>query len=66
MADLLYAEGFTDIRHVASSGGFACPQMAERGEIDPGITFKASLVFHLDAGTPVTALAGRPGPSGRH
>jgi NitT/TauT family transport system substrate-binding protein len=41
-------------------------QMAERGEIDLGITFTASLVFHLDAGTPVTALAGRPGPSGRH
>jgi NitT/TauT family transport system substrate-binding protein len=56
--DLLHAEGFTDIRHVASSGGFAFPQMAERGEIDLGISLTASLVFHLDVGRPVTALAG--------
>jgi NitT/TauT family transport system substrate-binding protein len=32
--------------------------MAGRGEIDFGISFAASVVFHLDAGAPVTALTG--------
>ena len=56
--DLLRAEGFTDIRRVPSSGGFSFPQMAGRGEIDFGATFAASVVFHLDAGQPITALTG--------
>ena len=56
--ELLRAEGFTDIRSIPTPEGFTFPQMAGRGEIDFGISFAASVVFHLDAGVPVTALAG--------
>lgn len=56
--DLLRAEGFTDIQSVPTAGGFNFAQMAGRDEIDFGITFAASLVFHLAAGVPVTALSG--------
>ena len=56
--DLLRAEGFTDIRSVPTAEGFTFAQMAGRGEIDFGISFAASVVYHLDAGVPVTALAG--------
>jgi NitT/TauT family transport system substrate-binding protein len=56
--DLLYAEGFTDVHHVRSGGGFTFAQMAGRGEIDLGMSFAGSVVFHLDAGVPIAALAG--------
>jgi NitT/TauT family transport system substrate-binding protein len=56
--DLLHAEGFSDVQYVRNAGGFASPQMAARGEIDFAVSFAASVVFHLDAGVPVTALAG--------
>ena len=56
--DLLRAEGFTDIRYVPVSGGFTQPHRVARGEIDFGFTFAASVVFHQNAGVPVTALAG--------
>ena len=56
--ELLRAEGFTDIRSVPTAAGFTFAQMAGRGEIDFGISFAASVVFHLDARVPVTALAG--------
>jgi NitT/TauT family transport system substrate-binding protein len=56
--NLLRAEGFTDVRYVPVSGGFTQPHRVARGEIDFGFTFAASVVFHQDAGVPVTALAG--------
>jgi NitT/TauT family transport system substrate-binding protein len=56
--DLLRAEGFTDIVHVPSPGGFSFPQMVGRGDIDFGLSFAGSVVFHLDARVPVMALAG--------
>jgi NitT/TauT family transport system substrate-binding protein len=56
--DLLRAEGFSEIRYVRSSGGFSVPQMIGRGEIDLGIIFAPIIVSVLDAGMPVTALAG--------
>jgi NitT/TauT family transport system substrate-binding protein len=56
--ELLRAEGFSDIRSVPTAAGFTFAQMAGRGKIDFGISFAASVVFHLDAGVPVTALAG--------
>jgi NitT/TauT family transport system substrate-binding protein len=56
--DLLRAEGFKDVRHVSASGGLPNVQMVARGDIDFGISFAASVVFHLDSGVPVTALAG--------
>jgi NitT/TauT family transport system substrate-binding protein len=56
--DLLRAEGFTDVRYVSVAGGFAQPQKVANNEIDFGFTFAASVVFHLNAGVPVTTLAG--------
>src|SRR4051794_10861163 len=52
---LLRAEGFTDIRHMkVPSGGDAFL----RGEIDFCFETAAWVVSHLDAGQPITALAG--------
>jgi NitT/TauT family transport system substrate-binding protein len=56
--DLLRAEGFTDITYVRTAGGLTVPQMVGRGEIDFASTFAATVVYHLDAGVPVTALSG--------
>jgi NitT/TauT family transport system substrate-binding protein len=54
----LRAEGFTDIRYVNTSGGFTSPELVARGEADVGSSFAGSVVYHLDAGLPLTALAG--------
>jgi NitT/TauT family transport system substrate-binding protein len=43
---------------VPTLAGFTVTRMAGRGEIDFGIIFATSVVFHLDTGEPVTALAG--------
>src|SRR5919202_872878 len=52
---LLRAEGFTDIRHMkVPSAGDAIL----RGEIDFAFETAAWVVSHLDAGQPITALAG--------
>jgi NitT/TauT family transport system substrate-binding protein len=51
--ELLRAEGFTDIRHVSCP-----PATVGRGEIDFDFQYGAWIVSHLDAGEPVTALAG--------
>jgi NitT/TauT family transport system substrate-binding protein len=56
--DLLGEEGFTDIRYVPAQAGLTHAQMIGRGEIDFGLWFAASAVFRLDAGLPMTALAG--------
>ena len=56
--ELLRAEGFTDIRYAPATGGLAIPQLAARGEIDFGASFAGSVAFHIDAGLPITALAG--------
>jgi NitT/TauT family transport system substrate-binding protein len=55
--DLLRAEGFTDIRYVPVHG----PKQAEmiaRGELDFALWDAGTVVFRLDAGVPITALAG--------
>jgi NitT/TauT family transport system substrate-binding protein len=56
--DLLRAEGFTDITYVRTPGGLTVPEMVGRGEIDFASTFAATVVYHLDAGVPVTVLSG--------
>ena len=56
--EMLRAEGFTEISYVPATGGFSYPQMAARDEIDFGVSFAASVVFHQDAGVPITAVAG--------
>jgi NitT/TauT family transport system substrate-binding protein len=51
--DLLRAEGLTDIRYVPSP-----PATVGRGEIDFDFQYGAWIASHLDAGEPLTALAG--------
>jgi NitT/TauT family transport system substrate-binding protein len=57
--ELLRAEGFTDIRYVpVQSSGVALTQAFERDDIDFTLTFAAGAVRRLDAGVPITVLAG--------
>ena len=51
---LLHAEGFTDIRYVTTSHVDA----VARGEVDFSSETAAWVVTHVDAGEPLTALAG--------
>jgi NitT/TauT family transport system substrate-binding protein len=55
---LLRAEGFTDIQYVKAAGGSSEPQMMAKGEVDFGASFAGTVVYHLDAGLPITALSG--------
>ena len=55
---LLHAEGFTDVQYVRAAGGFSAPQMVAKGEVDFGASFAGTVVYHLDAGLPLTALGG--------
>jgi NitT/TauT family transport system substrate-binding protein len=52
--DLLRAEGFTDIRYVKPTQG----SPVANGELDFDFESAAWLVSHLDAGEPITPLAG--------
>jgi NitT/TauT family transport system substrate-binding protein len=55
--DLLRAEGFTDIRYVPAHG----PKQAEmiaRSELDFALWDAGTVVFRLDSGVPIMALAG--------
>jgi NitT/TauT family transport system substrate-binding protein len=54
---LLRAEGFTDIRYIAVEAGRHSEKMA-RGELDFSLNFAAPLVLSIDAGDPVTVVAG--------
>jgi NitT/TauT family transport system substrate-binding protein len=54
----LRTEGFSDIRYVRNTGSFTSPQMIASGDVDVGTSFAGSVVYCLDAGLPLTALAG--------
>jgi NitT/TauT family transport system substrate-binding protein len=54
----LRAEGFTDVQYVRTSGGFSTPETVARGEVDFGSSFAGTIVYHLDAGLPITAVSG--------
>jgi len=54
---LLRAEGFDDVRYVAVEAGRHSERMA-RGELDFSLNFAAPLVLSIDAGDPVTVVAG--------
>jgi NitT/TauT family transport system substrate-binding protein len=54
----LRAEGFTDVRYVRTPGGFSTPQIIARGEVDFGSSFGGTVIYHLDAGLPITAVSG--------
>jgi NitT/TauT family transport system substrate-binding protein len=56
--DLLRGEGFTDIRYVLVKNGPPYTQAFERREIDFSTAFAPGAVRRLDAGVPITVLAG--------
>ena len=56
--ELLRAEGFADVRYLEAGWGRGHAQMIARGELDFGLTFAAPLAIGLDAGEPLTIIAG--------
>jgi NitT/TauT family transport system substrate-binding protein len=54
----LRAEGFEDIQYVTAAGGFTVAEHVGRGDIDIGISFAGTVVYHLDQGFPITAIGG--------
>ena len=56
--ELLRAEGFTDVRYVESEGGIALLDKIPRGEVDFTQMYAAILVGAMDAGLPLTVVAG--------
>ena len=60
-AELLRIEGFTDIQYVGLEGDIGkrgIPEMIGHGNIDFSMTFAAPMLLPMDAGEPITALAG--------
>src|SRR5437868_12852908 len=56
--ELLRAEGFTDIRFGATDAGAPAALSLARGEIDFTANFSPPLIIAIDAGEPITLLAG--------
>jgi NitT/TauT family transport system substrate-binding protein len=56
--DLLRAEGFTDIRYVATLAGIPAAQALARGEFDFTTNYTPPLAISIDAGEPITILGG--------
>jgi NitT/TauT family transport system substrate-binding protein len=56
--DLLRTEGFTDIRYVLVKSGPPLTQAFATGDIDFALMFAPGVVTRLDAGVPITVLAG--------
>jgi len=56
--ELLRAEGFTDIRYVKSVPGAPSALATARGESDFTTNFSPPLIATIDAGEPITILAG--------
>ncbi len=55
--ELLRAEGFTDVRYVKSTPAAVSDAMG-RGEVDMSLHFAAPLITGIDAGAPITVVAG--------
>src|SRR5450631_2366374 len=56
--ELLRAEGFTDIRYVVTEPGTVAALALARGEIDFTTNFSPPLIIAIDAGEPITIVAG--------
>jgi NitT/TauT family transport system substrate-binding protein len=56
--ELLRAEGFTDVRYVLTERGIPVSEAIGHGEVDFNLNFAAPLIIPLDAGTPITVIAG--------
>ena len=56
--DLLRAEGFTDIRYVATNPGIPAALSLARSEVDFTANFAPTFVIPIDAGEPITIVGG--------
>jgi len=56
--ELLRAEGFIDVRYVTTEAGIGQSEAIGRGEVDFSLNFAAPVIIPLDAGTPITVIAG--------
>jgi NitT/TauT family transport system substrate-binding protein len=56
--DLLRAEGFTDIRYVATTPGIPAALSLARGVVDFTANFAPTFVIPIDAGEPITIVGG--------
>jgi NitT/TauT family transport system substrate-binding protein len=56
--ELLRAEGFTDIRFVETRGGAPNVERLAHGDLDFSMVFAPPLLIAIDAGEPITVLAG--------
>src|SRR5258705_9424606 len=56
--ELLWAEGFTDIRYVLSDAGINQSKAIARGEVDFTLHFSSPLLIPIDAGEKITIVAG--------
>jgi NitT/TauT family transport system substrate-binding protein len=56
--ELLRAEGFTDIRYVETVAGMQAALALARGELDFTTNFSPPLIISIDAGEPITIVAG--------
>jgi NitT/TauT family transport system substrate-binding protein len=56
--ELLRAEGFTDIRFVATDAGVPAAMSLARGEVDFTANFAPTLIIPIDAGEPIVIVGG--------
>ena len=56
--ELLRLEGFTDVRYILSEAGLGQSKAIARGEVDFSLNFAAPLVIPIDAGEPISVIAG--------
>ena len=56
--DLLRAEGFTDVRYVATNPGISTALALAHGEIDFTTNYAPPMVISIDAGEPITIVGG--------
>jgi NitT/TauT family transport system substrate-binding protein len=56
--ELLREEGFADVRYVAASTGVGQSDAIANGSVDFSLNFAAPLIIPMDAGAPITVVAG--------
>jgi NitT/TauT family transport system substrate-binding protein len=56
--DLLRGEGFTEVRYIKKEGPHAIAEALASGEANINMHFSGPLILRLDAGAPITILAG--------
>ncbi|APG93187.1 ABC transporter substrate-binding protein [Sinorhizobium americanum] len=56
--ELLRLEGFTGVRYVMAEAGYGQAEKIARGDVDFSLNFAAPLALAIDAGDPITVLAG--------